>query len=101
LTAITNILGKEKHMSTPSDRLNNQTMASKKDLAEMIETIRDIAQENLGQTGTKASEYSVQERDKVHGVACACEQFISKRPLRSFLLATGAGWLLGRFWKCR
>ena len=67
----------------------------------MGETVRDAAQEKLGQAGEKAAEYCEQGRDKVHGVACACEQFLRERPLTSVLMAAGIGWLLGRFWKRR
>jgi ElaB/YqjD/DUF883 family membrane-anchored ribosome-binding protein len=88
-------------MSTTSDRLGKQAMEVKKDIQEMGETVRDAAQEKLGQVGEKALEYCEQERGKVHGVACACEQFISQRPLRSVLMAAGIGWLLGRVWKRR
>jgi ElaB/YqjD/DUF883 family membrane-anchored ribosome-binding protein len=88
-------------MSTTTDRLGKQAMEVKKDLQEMGETVRDAAQEKLGQVGEKASEYFEQGRDKVHGVACACEQFLRERPLRSVLMAAGIGWLLGRFWKRR
>ena len=57
---------------------------------------------NVGHTvAEKASEYCEQGRDKVHGVACACEQFLRERPLRSVLIAAGIGWLFGRFWKRR
>jgi ElaB/YqjD/DUF883 family membrane-anchored ribosome-binding protein len=88
-------------MSTTSDRLGKQAMEVKKDLQEMGGTVRDAAQEKLGQVGEKASEYCEQGREKVHGVACACEQFIRERPLRSVLMAAGIGWLLGSFWKRR
>ena len=88
-------------MSTTSDRLGKQAKEVTEDLQEMGETVRDAAQEKLGQVGEKASEYCEQGRDKVHGVACACEQFLRERPLRSVLMAAGIGWLLGRFWKRR
>ncbi|MEI8376624.1 MAG: hypothetical protein WCJ35_27720, partial [Planctomycetota bacterium] len=42
-----------------------------------------------------------QVQDKVHGIACDCEQFVRERPLRSVLMAAGIGWLLGRLWKGR
>jgi ElaB/YqjD/DUF883 family membrane-anchored ribosome-binding protein len=89
------------HMSTTSDRLGKQAMEVKKDLQEMNETVRDAAQEKLGQVGEKASAYYEQGRDKAHGIACACEQFLRERPLASVLMAAGAGWLVGRFWKRR
>jgi ElaB/YqjD/DUF883 family membrane-anchored ribosome-binding protein len=88
-------------MSTMSNRLGKQTKEVTEDLQEMGGTIRDAAQEKLGQVAEKASEYCEQGRDQVHGVACACEQFLRERPLRSVLIAAGVGWLLGRFWKRR
>ena len=88
-------------MSTTTDRLGKQAMEVKKDLQETGGTLMDAAQEKLEQVGEKASEYCEQGRDKVHGVACACEQFLRQRPLTSVLLAVGIGWLLGRFWRRR
>ena len=88
-------------MSTKSDRLGKQAEEVAEDLQEMGGTVRDAAQEKLGQVGEKAAEYCEQGRDKVHGVACACEQYLRERPLRSVLMAAGIGWLLGRFWKGR
>ena len=88
-------------MSTTSERLGKQAKEVTEDLQKMGGTVRDAAQEKLGQVGEKASEYCEQGREKVHGVACACEQFLRQRPLTSVLLAAGVGWLLGRFWKHR
>jgi ElaB/YqjD/DUF883 family membrane-anchored ribosome-binding protein len=87
-------------MSTTGD-LGKQALEVKQDLQEMGETVRDAAQEKLGQMGEKASVYYEQGRDKAHGVACACEQYLRERPLQSVLVAAGVGWLLGRFGKRR
>jgi ElaB/YqjD/DUF883 family membrane-anchored ribosome-binding protein len=88
-------------MSTTRDQLGKQAKELTEDLQAMGETVRDAAQEKLGQAGERASEYGEQGRDKVHGAACACEQFVRQRPLTSVLLAAGVGWLFGRFWKGR
>ncbi len=88
-------------MSTTSDQLGKQAKEVTEELQKIGETVRDAAREELGQLGEKAGEYCEQGRDKVHGVACACEQFLRERPLRSVLIAAGIGWLLGRFWKGR
>ncbi|MEN6494281.1 MAG: hypothetical protein ABFD16_08315 [Thermoguttaceae bacterium] len=88
-------------MSTTSDRLGKHAKEATEDLQQMGATVRNAAQEKLGQVSEKASEYCEQGRDQVHGVACACEQFLRQRPLRSVLMAAGVGWLLGRFWKRR
>ena len=86
-------------MSTTTDRLGKQAGEVKNDIQAMGGAVRDAAQETLGQMGERASEYCEQGRDKVHGIACACEQFIRERPLRSIAMAAGIGWLVGRFWK--
>jgi len=86
-------------MATTSDRLGKHAREVKDDLQQMGETVRDAAEEQLAQIGEKASEYLKEGRDKVHGLACACEQFVRQRPLSSALVAAGIGWLVGRFWK--
>jgi len=88
-------------MKTASDRLGKKARKVKKDLEQMGGTAKDIAEEQLEQVGEIASEFYEQGRDKVHGVTCACEQFIRDRPVRSVLIAAGIGWLLGQVWKRR
>jgi ElaB/YqjD/DUF883 family membrane-anchored ribosome-binding protein len=86
-------------MSTTSDQLGNQAKEVTDDLRTMGGTVRDAAREKLGHVGKRASECCEHARDKFHGAACACEQFVRQRPLTSVLLAAGAGLLLGCFWK--
>lgn len=88
-------------MATTIDQLGKQAKDVTEDLRKMGATVRDAAQEKLGQVGEKVSECCEQGRDKVHGVACACEQFLRKRPLTSVFLAAGVGLVVGRFWPSR
>jgi ElaB/YqjD/DUF883 family membrane-anchored ribosome-binding protein len=88
-------------MSKTTEQLGKQAKEVTEDLREMGETVKDAAQEKLEQVGERASECCEQGRDKVHGVACACERFLGQRPLMSVLLAAGVGLLLGRFWRSR
>ena len=88
-------------MSNTSDQLGEQAKEVTEDLLKMGATVRDAAQAKLGQVGETAAESCAQAQDKLHGVACACEQFVRERPLRSVLIAAGIGWLLGRVWKSR
>jgi ElaB/YqjD/DUF883 family membrane-anchored ribosome-binding protein len=97
LTILTNL---ENEMSTTSD-LGKEALAVKQDLQEMGEAVRDGAQETLAQMGERASAYYEQGREKAHGIACACEQYLRERPLQSVLMAAGVGWLLGRFGRRR
>jgi ElaB/YqjD/DUF883 family membrane-anchored ribosome-binding protein len=86
-------------MSTRTDRFGKEVQEVEKDLKEMGGTVRDAAREKLGEVGETASKYYAEGREPVHGIACACEQFLHKRPLTSVLIGAGVGWLLGRFWK--
>jgi ElaB/YqjD/DUF883 family membrane-anchored ribosome-binding protein len=88
-------------MSTTSNQLGKQAKEVTEDIQKMGRTVKDAAQEQLGQVGETATEYYEQGRDKVRRTACACEQMFRDRPLMSVLVAIGVGWLLGRFWKSR
>jgi ElaB/YqjD/DUF883 family membrane-anchored ribosome-binding protein len=48
-----------------------------------------------------ASDYYDQGRDRLHDVVGTVEQFVRQQPFKSVLIAAGAGWLLGRFWRRR
>jgi ElaB/YqjD/DUF883 family membrane-anchored ribosome-binding protein len=67
----------------------------------MGEIAKDAAQEKLGQLRENASEYCEQGQDKMQQVERSFEQCIRDRPLKSVLIATGVGLLLGRFWMRR
>jgi len=88
-------------MSTTSDRLGKQAVEVKEDLQEMGGILRDAAQEKFGQMRENASEYYDQGRDRLHDVVGTVEQFVRQQPFKSVLIAAGAGWLLGRFWRRR
>ena len=86
-------------MSTTSERLGKQAKEMVEDVEDMGGTVRDAAEEKLGQARERASECCEHAREKVHGAACHCEQFLRQKPLTCVVLAVGVGWLLGRLWK--
>ena len=88
-------------MSNTTDQFAQQAQHVTEDLHKMGGTVSDAAQETLGQVREKAAESYAQAQDKIHGVACACEQYVRQQPLRAVLMAAGIGWLVGRFWKGR
>ena len=88
-------------MSNTTDQLGKQAREVTEDLQEMGRGCKGRCPGEAGQVGEKAAEYCEQAQDKVHGIACLCEQYVRERPLRSVLMAAGIGWLLGRFWKGR
>jgi hypothetical protein len=63
-------------MNNSGDRRGKQAMKVKKVLQQLGGTAKDAAEDQLAQVGEMVSEYYWQGRDNVHGVVCACEQFI-------------------------
>jgi ElaB/YqjD/DUF883 family membrane-anchored ribosome-binding protein len=86
-------------MATASERLSKAKKEVKEGLRDLGETDKDAVQRKLRQMGEAASGYCAQGKAQVHGVACACEQFIRNRPLSSVLMAAGLGYVIGRIWK--
>lgn len=84
-----------------TDRLGKKTRTVTKDLQEMGEIAKDAARETLGQLRENASEFCEAGQDKVQRAGRSFEQYIQERPLKSILIATGIGLLLGRFFMRR
>jgi ElaB/YqjD/DUF883 family membrane-anchored ribosome-binding protein len=88
-------------MSNTTDQFARQAEDVTQDIRNMGGAVSDAAKEKLGEVREKAAESFAQAQDKIHGVACACEQYVRQEPLKAVLMAAGIGWLIGRFWKGR
>ena len=84
-----------------AERLRRQAREVSRDIQAMGGTVRDAANEKIGQMGDNASELYEQGRVKAHDVKRTFEQFIMDQPLKSLLIAAGVGLLFGRFWMRR
>ena len=84
-----------------SDRLDRQSRQVTKDLRQIGATAKAVAREKLGQLRDNASDYVEQGRKKKQQIEHGFEQYIRESPLKSILIATGVGLLLGRFWRRR
>ena len=90
------------HSTKPAmDRIGAQAKEVGKDLQEMGGTAVEALQDKFGELRNTASEYYEQGKDKFSEVEDSIEKFIKEQPLKSVLIAAGAGWLLGRFWMRR
>ena len=85
-------------MSTTSNQVGKHVKNVTDDLQKMAGTVRDAAQEKLGQVGERASECREQGRDRVHGVACRLRAIRPAKAAEFHTLAAGVGLLFGRFW---
>ena len=83
-------------MATIRPRVRKRAKKAISPRHQMRATVRDATQES-----NAPLECCDHGGDTVHGVACACERFVRRRPLRSVLVACAIGWLLGRVWKRR
>ncbi|NOT01712.1 MAG: DUF883 family protein [Phycisphaerales bacterium] len=79
-------------------RMGTQARKVTQDVQEMGKMARDVAEEQLQDLRESASEYASQGRDKVQQVELTIEKYIQEHPLKTVLIAAGAGLLLGRFW---
>lgn len=70
-------------------------------LDEIKSAVRNLAEEKLEQARDFASEVGEQGRHKVQRVEQGFIETIRTKPIRSVLIATGIGMLLGRFWMRR
>jgi ElaB/YqjD/DUF883 family membrane-anchored ribosome-binding protein len=71
------------------------------DIQELGGLAREMAQEKVGQMRASASEYCADGRSAVQQVQHSFEQFVRQQPLKSVLIATGVGVLLGGLWMRR
>lgn len=71
------------------------------DLHELGGMAREMAQEKVEQVRAGATDCAKEGRQKVRNVEHSIEQYIREQPLKSMLIAAGAGMVLGRFWMRR
>ena len=88
-------------MSTARNRLRKQATKVTQDLQEMNSSVKDAAQEELGQLRETVSECCAQGRDNVLDAKRKLGQFIRDLPIKSVLAGVVAGILLGTFWTVR
>ena len=79
------------------DRIGTQAKAVSKDFQELGGTAVEALNEKFGELRDTATEYYEQGKDKCREAEQSLEKFIKEQPLKSVLIAAGAGWLLGRF----
>jgi hypothetical protein len=86
-------------MSTVRDQIGKQAMEVMHDLQEMREGAADPA----GGKFEPETEFDYCEHgpDKVLDGVCSVQQLIQEQPIKSVLVAVGAGVLLGTLWTIR
>jgi hypothetical protein len=88
-------------MSTVRDQIGKQAMELMHDLREMREAAADPGGERLDQSTETEFDYCEQGPDRLLYGEFSAQQFISEQPIKTLLLAAGAGALLGVLWTIR
>ena len=88
-------------MSTATDRLAARARKKTKVLKKAGNVAQDATQDALEHLRENAAEYYERGRETVEGAASAFERYVREQPVKSLLMAAGAGLLFGRFWMRR
>ncbi|MGD0770156.1 MAG: hypothetical protein ABSB42_18390 [Tepidisphaeraceae bacterium] len=86
---------------TATEELRDKAVQVGKDVLEMGGAVRDVAEEQFDHMRDRASGYVKQGREKVEEWENGLESYIQDNPIRSLLLAAGAGLLVGLLWRRR
>jgi ElaB/YqjD/DUF883 family membrane-anchored ribosome-binding protein len=89
------------HAGSATDELKEKAVQVGKDVLEMGGAVRDVAHEQFDHMRDRASGYVKQGREKIGEWEDGLESYIQDKPIRSLLLAAGAGLLLGLLWRRR
>jgi ElaB/YqjD/DUF883 family membrane-anchored ribosome-binding protein len=76
-------------------QLREQTATVKEDLSKLARLTRDASQEKLGKAKQAASDYLKKGKHKAGEVEESVVRYVREKPIKSVLLAAGAGALLG------
>jgi ElaB/YqjD/DUF883 family membrane-anchored ribosome-binding protein len=79
------------------EELRQQVKAVKDDLKDLGRTVKGVAQEKLGDAKQKTTEYYEHGKKKASELEDQVEGYIRQKPLKSVLIAAGAGLLVGFF----
>jgi ElaB/YqjD/DUF883 family membrane-anchored ribosome-binding protein len=89
-------------MSTITDRIAPSRKKKAKALKKKATNVaQDVAQEAMEEIRESAAEYYELGREKVEGAASRFERYVREQPIKSLLIAAGAGLIFGRFWMRR
>ena len=78
-----------------TDELRQHAKAVREDLGHLGRAATNVAQEKLGDARRHADEYLDQGKQKATEIEDQIEEYIRNKPLKSMLIAAGAGALIG------
>ena len=84
-----------------TDDLKDKASKVGRDLRDTVGAVRDVAAEQYENVRDRAADYVKQGRERVEEWEEGLEGYVKDNPVRSLLIAAGAGLLLGLLWRRR
>ena len=81
--------------ASSADELREHAKAVREDLGQLGRAAKNVAQEKLGEARRYADEHLDQGKQKASEIEDQLEEYIRNKPLKSMLIAAGAGALIG------
>ena len=78
-----------------TDELRQHVKTVREDLGQLGRAAKNVAQEKLGEARRYADEHLDQGKQKASEIEDQLEEYIRNKPLKSVLIAAGAGALIG------
>ncbi len=78
-----------------TDELRQHVKTVREDLGQLGRAAKNVAQEKLGEARRYADEHLDQGKQKASEIEDQLEEYIRNQPLKSILIAAGAGALIG------
>ncbi len=78
-----------------TDELSQHVKTVREDLGQLGRAAKNVAQEKLGEARRYADEHLDQGKQKASEIEDQLEEYIRTKPLKSVLIAAGAGALIG------
>lgn len=86
---------KENSMASGREQLRESAVHLRKDLGEMGSAVKTVAEDGLQQAREKVTQYYQEGRTRLSKWEQRMETFVREKPMKSVLIAAGAGALLG------
>ena len=88
-----NSIANQDATGSATERLKNKAADVREELQELGACVKDVAREKVAHLGDRASEYGDQGREKVAEFTQSIEEYVRAKPVKSLLIAAGAGFV--------
>jgi len=86
-------------VNRPQDRLHEKAADTRHDIAEIGHIAKEIVQDKLQQIGEKTAATYEEGKEKLHNLSADLLNLVRRCPVKSVLIASGVGLLLGVLWR--